>query len=116
VKAEAKEQAPLAVDRVAALLGPKLDEIIDGFGARLLEFVAQAGEALARGIAEVLDRALTERRAQAAATDAAPDAAAIDAALSNLKALDERIAEIRQKVWTPPEPEPAPAPPPATSA
>jgi len=115
VKAEAREQAPLAVDRVAALLGPKLDEIIDGFGARLLEFVAQAGEALTRGIAEVLDRALTERRAQGAATDAAPDAAAIDAALSNLKVLDERIAEIRQKVWTPPE-APEPAPGPATSA
>jgi small GTP-binding protein len=39
VKAEAKEQGPVAIDRVAALIGPKLDEIIDGFGARLLEFV-----------------------------------------------------------------------------
>ena len=63
VKAEAKEQGPLAVDRVAALIGPKLDEIIDGFGARLLEFVSQAGDALARGIADVLDQALRERRA-----------------------------------------------------
>ena len=43
VKAEAKEQAPVAVDRVAALIGPKLDEIIDGFGARLLEFVVAGG-------------------------------------------------------------------------
>ncbi len=63
VKVEAKAQAPLAVDRVAALVGPKLDEIIDGFGARLLEFVAQAGDTLTRGISEVLDRALRERRA-----------------------------------------------------
>ena len=63
IKAEAKEQAPLAVDRVAALVGPKLDEIIDGFGARLLEFVSQAGDALARGIADVLDQALRERKA-----------------------------------------------------
>ena len=61
MKAEAKAQAPQAVDRVAALVGPKLDEIVDGFGARLLEFVAQAGDALARGIADVLDRALAER-------------------------------------------------------
>ena len=36
VKAEAKEHAPAAVDRVAALVAPKLDEVIDGFGARLL--------------------------------------------------------------------------------
>lgn len=101
VKTEAKAQAPQAVDRVAALIGPKLDEIVDGFGARLLEFVAQAGDALARGIADVLDRALVERRGVDAATAAKPDVAGIDAAVSELKRLEERLAEIRQKVWTP---------------
>ena len=101
VKIEAKAQAPLAVDRVAALVGPKLDEIIDGFGARLLEFVAQAGDTLTRGISEVLDRALRDRRAADATVSATADAAGIDAALAALKAIDERIAEIRQKVWAP---------------
>jgi hypothetical protein len=101
VKIEAKAQAPLAVDRVAALVGPKLDEIIDGFGARLLEFVAQAGDTLTRGISEVLDRALRDRRAADATLTATADAAGIDAALSALRAIDERIAEIRQKVWAP---------------
>jgi ribosome biogenesis GTPase A len=101
VKAEAKAQAPQAVDRVAALVGPKLDEIVDGFGARLLEFVAQAGDTLARGIAGVLDRALAERRASETVTAAKPDVAGVDAALSELRKVDERIAEIRQKVWTP---------------
>jgi small GTP-binding protein len=99
-KAEAAAHAPAAIDRVAAVVGPKLDEMVDGFGARLLEFVAQAGDALTRGIAEVLDRALHERRAQATATDAHPDAATIDAALGTLRAIDERIADIRQRVWT----------------
>src|SRR5580704_14537970 len=101
VKIEAKAQGPVAVDRVAALVGPKLDEIIDGFGSRLLEFVAQAGDTLARGIADVLDLALRERRA---ATDHAPsaaDRAKIEAALAGLRAIDERIVEIRQRVWTP---------------
>ena len=100
VKIEAKAQGPVAVDRVAALVGPKLDEIIDGFGSRLLEFVAQAGDTLARGIADVLDLALRERRA---ATDHAPsaaDRAKIDAALSGLRAIDQRIVEIRQGVWS----------------
>jgi small GTP-binding protein len=110
VKVEAKAQAPLAVDRVAALVGPKLDEIVDGFGARLLEFVAQAGDTLARGIAEVLDRALAERRAADSTAAAAASAAGIDAALSELRAIDERIAEIRQKVWSP-ESDQAAAPP-----
>jgi len=101
VKIEAKAQGPVAVDRVAALVGPKLDEIIDGFGSRLLEFVAQAGDTLARGIADVLDLALRERRA---ATDHAPsaaDRAKIEAALAGLRAIDERIVEVRQRVWTP---------------
>jgi GTP-binding protein EngB required for normal cell division len=101
VKIEAKAQGPVAVDRVAALVGPKLDEIIDGFGSRLLEFVAQAGDTLARGIADVLDLALRERRA---ATDHAPsaaDRAKIEAALAGLRALDERIVEIRQRIWSP---------------
>jgi GTPase Era involved in 16S rRNA processing len=121
IKAEAREQAPLAVDRVAALVGPKLDEMIDGFGARLLEFVSQAGDALARGIADVLDQALRERKSAAEAQAASTDAVKLDAAISNLRKIEERIAEIRQKVWSsqsetpdaPDEPEPAAAPPPA---
>jgi small GTP-binding protein len=99
IKAEAREQAPKAVDRVAALVGPKLDELVDGFGARLLEFVAQAGEALGKGIAEVLDRARAERQARGAASDARADVAAVDAAVQNVRTLDERIADIRQRVW-----------------
>ncbi|MDB4982450.1 MAG: Dynamin family protein [Myxococcales bacterium] len=99
IKAEARAQAPVAIDRVAALVGPKLDELVDGFGARLLEFVAQAGEALGRGISEVLDGALAERRARTSADDAQADVAAVDATLKTVRAIDERIAEIRQRVW-----------------
>ena len=100
VKSEAKQQAPLAVDRVAAVVGPKLDEVIDGFGARLLEFVAQAGDALARGIADVLDQALRDRRASDGEQAATTDAKRIDTSMHELKLLDERIADIRQGVWT----------------
>jgi small GTP-binding protein len=101
VKAEAKEQGPMAVDRVAALVGPKLDEVIDGFGARLLEFVSQAGDALAKGIAGVLAEALKDRKASKDKSASTNDAKQIDAAIANLRAIDERIAEIRQRVWTP---------------
>ncbi len=100
IKAEAKEQGPMAVDRVATLVGPKLDEVIDGFGARLLEFVAQAGDALSRGIAGVLAESLKDRRASKETSDTSKDAKHIDAAIANLRAIDERIAEVRQKVWT----------------
>jgi hypothetical protein len=109
IKNEAKEQAPLAVDRVAALLRPRLDEFIDSFASRLSEFVAEAGDALARGISEVLDRALRERREHDVAVDAHPESAVIDASVRDLKSIDERIAEIRQRLWTPDEVEPAAA-------
>jgi small GTP-binding protein len=99
IKSEARDQAPRAVDRVAAIVGPKLDELVDGFGARLLEFVAQAGETLGRGIAEVLDRARDERKARGAASDSRAGVAAVDAALKDVRALDERVADIRQRVW-----------------
>jgi GTPase Era involved in 16S rRNA processing len=122
IKAEAKEQAPVAVDRVAALVGPKLDEMIDGFGARLLEFVSQAGDALSRGIADVLDQALHERKTAAETHTATTDVVKLDAAISNLRKIEERIAEIRQRVWAgdsdapaEPEPEPAATTPPAES-
>jgi hypothetical protein len=107
IKGEAKQQAPLAVDRVAAVVGPKLDEVIDGFGARLLEFVAQAGDALARGIADVLDQALRDRRGAETEQAATGDAKRIDASLHELKRIDERIADIRQGVWTTDESIPA---------
>jgi small GTP-binding protein len=100
VKAEAKERAPATVRKVAAVLGPKLDEIIDGFAARLKEFIAEAGAALARGIAEVLDRALAERSQLRDAAQASSEGMAIDRALGELKAIDERIAELRQAVWS----------------
>ena len=90
----------MAVDRIAALVGPKLDEVIDGFGARLLEFVAQAGDALTRGIADVLDKALQERRAGDETHASSTDVKQLDTAISGLRAIDERIADIRQRVWT----------------
>jgi hypothetical protein len=99
VKIEARERAPETVRKVAAALGPKLDEIVDGFAARLKEFIAEAGAALARGIAEVLDRALAERQQIRDAATASSEGMAIDRALGELRTIDERIAEIRQSVW-----------------
>jgi predicted GTPase len=108
LKAEAKEQGPVAIDRVAALIGPKLDEIIDGFGARLLEFVSQAGDALTRGIADVLDQALRERKAADTKEASQADVKQIDTSISNLRAIEERIAEVRQRVWSPEDAAPQP--------
>jgi GTPase SAR1 family protein len=97
VKTEARQAAPEAVSKAAAALAPKLDQIVDEFVQRLQEFIAEAGAALARGIAEVLECALAERRIHAESVT--PSAEAIDQSLLALKAIEERIAEIRQSVW-----------------
>ena len=91
VKAEASRAAPEAVTKAAAALAPKLDV------QRLQEFIAEAGAALARGIAEVLESALAERRSHAESI--AGSVEAIDHSLLALKAIEERVAEIRQSVW-----------------
>jgi small GTP-binding protein len=99
VQNEARERAPESVRKTAATVGPKLDEIVDGFASRLREFIAEAGEALARGIAEVLDRALAERQQLRDVSAATSEGMAIDQAVAELRAIDERIVEIRQAVW-----------------
>jgi hypothetical protein len=99
VKVEARTRGPEVVRKVAAAVGPKLDEIVDGFTGRLNDFVAEAGAALARGIAEVLDRALAERQKLRDTAEASSEGMVIDRALAELKRVDERIAEIRQAVW-----------------
>jgi small GTP-binding protein len=99
VKVEAKERAPEVVRKVAAAVAPKLDEIVDSFTRRLQEFVGEAGAQLARGISEVLDRALAERQQLRDASSGSSEGMEIDRAIAELKSIDERIAEIRQAVW-----------------
>jgi GTPase Era involved in 16S rRNA processing len=99
VKAEARKAAPQAVTQAAATLAPKLDQIVDDFVARLQEFIAEAGAALARGIAEVLEHALAERRRHSETAETSAEAQALDQSLAALKSIEERISEIRQSVW-----------------
>jgi GTPase SAR1 family protein len=99
IKQEAKQRAPESVRRIAAALAPKLDEIVEGFSARLSEFVAEAGNALARGIAEVLAAALAERRTRADQAEGSAEGQVVDDLLSRLKTVEEEIVDVRQKVW-----------------
>jgi GTP-binding protein EngB required for normal cell division len=99
IKAEGKRRGPEAVRKIAATLGPKLDELVDGFARRLGEFIAEAGAALARGIAEVLAGALAERKQRAASAESGAEDQSAAALLEHLKRVDEAIAEVRQKVW-----------------
>lgn len=98
VKSQAKEQAPEAVRSAAAAIGPRFSQIVDDFAGRLSDFVTAAGQALHRGISEMLDRALAERRAQG--IDAAAREREISAQMESLAKLESRLEELRQRLWT----------------
>jgi len=79
---------------------PRFQQIVDDFSARLADFVTAAGQALHRGISEMLDRALAERKAQG--LDVAVRQREIDGQIEELRKLEERLDEIRQSLWAPP--------------
>ena len=58
IKAQAKKNAPEVIHKAGAAVLPRFEQIVDDFQARLIDFVTAAGDALHRGISEVLDRAL----------------------------------------------------------
>ncbi len=97
LKAQAKRGLPDVVQQAAAAVGPRFGQIIDDFAARLADFVTAAGDALHRGIQEVLDHALTERRSQG--VDTAARAAEVDRQLEALSAVDGRLAALRDRLW-----------------
>ena len=78
-------------------LAPRFDEAIDGFGERLTDFVTQAGEALERGISEILDYALKERRASA--EDRAAREHDLDAQEALLGNVERELEAVRAELW-----------------
>jgi small GTP-binding protein len=97
VKQQAKEGAPDVIRKAAEAVGPRFEAIANDFAARLADFVTAAGDALHRGISEVLDRALAERRAQG--VDAAERDAEIARQLDELGAIERRLEGLRERLW-----------------
>lgn len=99
IKRQAKQQATQAVQTAAQAILPRFQQIVDDFAARLADFVTAAGQALHRGISEMLDRALAERKATG--LDVAVRQREIDAQVEELRKLETRLDEIRQTLWAP---------------
>jgi small GTP-binding protein len=97
VKQQAKQAIPEVTDKAAAAVAPKFDQIVDDFAARLADFVTAAGDALHRGISEVLDRALAERRA--AGVDVEGRVVEVDGQLERLAAIETRLTALRDELW-----------------
>ena len=62
IRIQAKDKVPAAILGAADAMKPHFDKCIDDFGKRLSEFVSNAGNTLYKGIGEILDRTMLERR------------------------------------------------------
>ncbi len=94
---KAKEQAPEVLRAAAAKVGPKLDEVVDEFAAKLEAWVVTAGEELHREILEVLRATRASREA------GAPDEARDERETADQEALVgravARIEALRAELW-----------------
>jgi small GTP-binding protein len=97
IKEQAKQKGPEAIARAAATLGPHFEKLVDDFARNLSDFVASAGDKLYRGLSELLDQAVTERRAQNASLT--PQKDATEAQLARLAKIRAQVSEIRESLW-----------------
>ena len=97
VKSQAKARAVEAVEKARAAVQARFGEIVEDFAGRLADFVNTAGETLHRGISEVLDRALADRRAQG--EDVASAEQVIAAQVARLSGIERRLEALRERLW-----------------
>jgi len=97
IRAQAKERAPDAVLRAAEAMAPHFDQCIEDFAHRLSEFVTTAGNALYRGISEILDQTLAERRQRA--TDVAGLRSETSARVIAVGSARADLESLRKQIW-----------------
>lgn len=98
IREQARAKVPAAIEHAAAAMRPHFDGCVDDFARRLTEFVQTAGNTLYRGISEILDRTMAERRDKGVAIDGIRAAtgeqiAAVAAARAALQALRAAVWE-----------------------
>jgi small GTP-binding protein len=100
-KKRAKELAPEVLKQAAAKVAPKLDEMVDEFGAKLDAWVVSAGEELHREVLEVL-RSTKDARAGGSPDDAKAKET-VEAQAARLTASTTHLEELRGALWAPKE-------------
>ncbi|HVK76944.1 MAG TPA: dynamin family protein [Kofleriaceae bacterium] len=99
IRQQAKEKAPGAIFHAAAAMKPHFDRCVDEFTGRLRDFVTTAGNSLYKGINEVLERTISERRMRGA--EAAELKAATEEQIAQVAALRTGLNELRTDLWRP---------------
>jgi small GTP-binding protein len=98
IRVQAKEKVPTAVLHAAEAMKPHFDKCIDDFGKRLSEFVSNAGNTLYKGINEILERTMTERRERSGAVDEMRTSTG--AQIAAVRAASSALRQLREGIWT----------------
>src|SRR4029079_4810358 len=98
IRIQAKERVPAAVLRAAEAMKPHFDRCIDDFAKRLSEFVSNAGNTLYKGISEILDRTMSERRERSGAVDEMRSATG--AQIAAVRAASSALRQLREGIWS----------------
>ena len=94
---QAKEKVPGAVLKAADAMKPHFDKCIDDFAKRLSEFVSNAGNTLYKGISEILDRTMSERRERAGEIGDLRKATSTQ--IAQVKATTAALRQLREGIW-----------------
>ncbi|HUH05062.1 MAG TPA: dynamin family protein [Kofleriaceae bacterium] len=106
IKVQAKERAPAAVTRAAEAMRPHFDRCVDEFATRLSAFVTAAGNALYKGISEILDKTLEDRTVRGSEVDSLRAATADH--VTAVIAAQTSLTQLRGHLWNPVEQPPVP--------
>src|SRR5262245_55256537 len=104
IRIQAKEKVPAAVLNAAEAMKPHFDKCIDDFAKRLSEFVSNAGNTLYKGISEILDRTIAERRERGG--EVAELRHSTTSQIASVAAARRALAQIREGLWSSAEPPP----------
>ncbi len=97
IRIQAKERVSAAVMNAAEAMKPHFDKCIDDFASRLSEFVSNAGNTLYKGISEILDRTMAERRDQS--TNLAGLKSATTQQIEQIRATASGLRQLRESLW-----------------
>jgi small GTP-binding protein len=100
IRVQAKERVPSVIHRAADAMGPHFDTCIDDFGRRLSQFVTSAGNTLYKGISEILDQAIAQRKEGEAEIDGLRTATS--AQVTAVESARAELQSLREALWLPP--------------
>jgi len=109
IRVQAKEKVPAAILHAADAMRPHFDQCIADFATRLSDFVQNAGNTLYKGIGEILDRTIADRRERGGELDQMRTATS--AQIAAVAASRTALGQLREILWKEPPPELTDPPP-----